>query len=109
MKKRVIKLRESDLERLVNKILKEDMGGMDDGHPVFGDLNFSLLSPEEKEEIATYFSGKSKKSDDYKDRSMYDPYYGDGDLEHGTFDDESQELEESKKRIQRNIKRKFKS
>ena len=40
MKKRVIKLRESDLERLVNKILKEDMGGMDDGHPVFGDLNF---------------------------------------------------------------------
>lgn len=100
MKKRVIKLRESDLERLVNKILKEDMGGMDDGHPVFGDLNFSLLSPEEKEEIATYFSGKSKKSDYKTD---------DGDLEHGTFDDEFQEIEESKKRIQRNIKRKFKS
>ena len=43
MKRKVIKLKESDLEKLVNKILKEDMGGMEDTHPTLGNLNLSRI------------------------------------------------------------------
>ena len=82
MKKRVIKLKESDLERLVKKILKEDMGGMEDSHPIFGDMNLSKLSPEDREMIIQYFANKKS---DYKT--------DDGDLEHGTFDSEEDEYE----------------
>ena len=85
MKRKVIKLKESDLERLVKKIIKEEkkqiteLGGMDDNHPLFGNLNFSNLSPEEVKHIEQYF-GRSAKEPIYKTN--------DGDLEHGTFDDE---------------------
>lgn len=99
MKKRVIKLKESDLERLVKKIIKEEksyineLGGMDEPHPIFGDLNFNELTPEELEKIMSYvgYNKPTYKTDD-------------GDLEHGTFDDES--LEESEKWIQKAIEKK---
>lgn len=51
MKKKIIKLKESDLHRIVKRVIKENMinelGGMDDGHPRFGNLNFSELSRDE--------------------------------------------------------------
>lgn len=86
MKKRVIKLKESDLERLVKKIIKEEkshlkeMGDLTGEHPIFGNLNFNNLSPGQLEMVAQYFSGKK-------------PTYktDDGDLEHGTFDAEDEE------------------
>lgn len=86
MKRKVIKLKESDLERLVKKIIKEEksyineLGGMDEPHPIFGELNFSQLSPEEIEKIMMYV-GRNKPT--YKT--------DDGDLEHGTFDTEEDE------------------
>jgi hypothetical protein len=85
MKRKVIKLKESDLERLVKKIIKEEkrhineLGGMEDNHPIFGDLNFNDLTPKDVEQIKQYFKSNPKKSIYKTD---------DGDLEHGTFDDE---------------------
>lgn len=76
MKRKVIKLKESDLEKLVKKILKEDMGGMDDTHPTFGNLNLSRISGEEIMSLLNRNKGEIKTD-------------GDDDLEHGTFDDEA--------------------
>lgn len=46
--KKIVKLTEKDLQRIVKRVIKEsrlnELGGMDDGHPRFGDLNFSKLS-----------------------------------------------------------------
>lgn len=83
MKRKVIKLKESDLERLVKRILKEDLGGMDDAHPIFGHMNLLNLTPEEKKMIdAIYNRDKTYKTDD-------------GDLEHGTFDTEEDEISDN--------------
>ena len=76
MKRRVIKLKESDLEKLVKKILKEDMGGMDDTHPTLGNLNLSRMSGDEIMSLLKRNQGEIK-------------HDGDNDLEHGTFDDEA--------------------
>lgn len=76
MKRKVIKLKESDLEKLVKKILKEDMGGMDDTHPTFGDLNLSRMSGDDILSLLKRNKGEIKTD-------------GDDDLEHGTFDDEA--------------------
>lgn len=76
MKRKVIKLKESDLEKLVKKILKEDMGGMDDTHPTFGDLNLSRMSADDILSLLKRNKGEIKTD-------------GDDDLEHGTFDDEA--------------------
>ena len=32
-----------------------ELGGMDDGHPVLGGLNFGNLSPEERERVNKYY------------------------------------------------------
>lgn len=88
MKKKVIKLNESDLQRLVEKIIKEErkslteLGDLTGEHDIFGDLNFSKLSDEDIERIERYFN-RNKKHSSYKT--------DDGDLKHGTFD----ELDES--------------
>lgn len=55
MKKRIIRLSESDLQRIVKRVIKEqcdnsminELGGMDDGHPRFGNVRFSDLSKDE--------------------------------------------------------------
>jgi len=47
MKRRVVRLTESDLRRIVKRVIKEDMGGMDDVHPRFGNLNLSDYSRDE--------------------------------------------------------------
>jgi hypothetical protein len=95
MKKRVIKLKESDLERLVNKILKEDMGGMDDYHPTFGTVNFSKMSDEDFKDYLNFVRFEKNKKSDYKT--------DDGDFEHGSFDEV--ELDESEKWIQKAIEK----
>jgi hypothetical protein len=75
-----------------------ELGGMDDGHPRFGNKNLSKMSRREKdmlmgdrdyedsfEDDIDYGNTKYGLGDDddeeYKDRSMYDPYYGDDDEE----------------------------
>ena len=47
MKKRIVRLTESDLRRIVKRVIKEDMGGMDDVHPKYGNLNLSDYSNDE--------------------------------------------------------------
>jgi len=51
VKKKVIKLTESDLQKIVKRIIREErlneLGGMEDTHPKFGNVNFSELSQDE--------------------------------------------------------------
>ena len=47
MKKRIVRLTESDLRRIVKRVIREDMGGMDDVHPTYGNLNLNDLSRDE--------------------------------------------------------------
>ena len=44
MAKRIVRLTETDLRRIVKRVIKEDMGGMDDVHPTYGNLNLSKYS-----------------------------------------------------------------
>jgi hypothetical protein len=37
--KKVIRLTENDLIRVIERIVKEDLGGMDDSHPIYGKMN----------------------------------------------------------------------
>jgi hypothetical protein len=55
----------------------QELGGMDDSHPFFGGKNLRDIP---KEDIERFFRNREE-DDDYKDRSMYDPYYGDDDEE----------------------------
>jgi len=47
MKKRIVRLTESDLLRIVKRVIREDMGGMDDVHPTYGNLNLGNMSSDE--------------------------------------------------------------
>ncbi len=47
MKKRIVRLTEKDLQRIVKRVIKEDMGGMEDSHPTYGDKNFNKMSRED--------------------------------------------------------------
>ena len=44
MAKRIVRLTETDLRRIVKRVIKEDMGGIDDVHPTYGNLNLSKYS-----------------------------------------------------------------
>jgi hypothetical protein len=73
-KKKIIKLTENDLTKIVRKVIKEqgmisELGGMDDSHPKFGNMNLKNHSSDELDDIL-----HNRLSDD-------DEYYG-------TFDDE---------------------
>lgn len=65
MKKRIVRLTESDLRRIVKRVIREDMGGMDDVHPTYGNVNFNDMT---RDEILNLGKGND------------DEYYG-------TFDD----------------------
>jgi hypothetical protein len=76
MKKRIVRLTESDLQRIVKRVIKEEMGGMEDSHPRYGDKNFNKMSREDILNLDKM--GSSEYSEDtFEDE---DEYYG-------TFDD----------------------
>lgn len=94
MKKRVIKLNESDLQRMVKRIIREEkkslneLGGMEDSHPIFGKMNLSKLSDEDIEMLRRYLGPDYRKEPDMEDivNTSNDFVTDDGDFEHGTFD-----------------------
>ena len=64
----------------------QELGGMDDGHPRFGNKKFpNKMSPEEIDDLLRGDEEDYNDEEDYKDRSMYSPYYGDKNF---NFDDE---------------------
>jgi len=73
-KKKIIRVTENDLTRIVKKVIKEGMitelGGMDDSHPRFGNMNLKNHSSGELDDIL-----HDRLSDD-------DDYYGTFDGEH---------------------------
>jgi len=56
----------------------QELGGMDDSHPFFGGKNLRDIP---KEDIERFFRNREE-DEDYKDRSMYDPNYGDDEEEY---------------------------
>ena len=66
--KKIVKLTESDLQRIVNRVIRESMiselGGMDDGHPYFGDLNFEKLDTKKRKEVDKYMGYSDEDEDD---------------------------------------------
>ena len=97
MKKKVIRLTESDLQKIVKRVIREErlneLGGMDDGHPRFGDVNFSELS---RDEIIRMGSGEEG-SDSVSDEEIDDYYYEDNPMSDQEF-----ESERRKRLIRRN-------
>ena len=63
--KKIVRLTERDLKRIVNKTIKEErineLGGMEDSHPKFGDLNLGKHSKEELDDIL-YGSERKEKN-----------------------------------------------
>jgi hypothetical protein len=66
--KKIIKLTESDLQRIVNRVIRESMiselGGMDDGHPFSGNLNFNDLSSDDRKKVNKYYRFDDEEVDD---------------------------------------------
>ena len=88
VKKKVIRLTESDLQKIVKRVIREErlneLGGMDDGHPRFGDINFSELS---KDEIIRMGRGEEG-SDSVSDEEIDDYYYEDNPMSDQEFESE---------------------
>ena len=69
----------------------QELGGMDDGHPRFGNKKFpNKMSPEEIDDLLRGDEEDYNDEEDYKDRSMYSPYYGDKNF---NFDDEDEDVD----------------
>ena len=66
--KKIIKLTESDLQRIVNRVIRESMiselGGMDDGHPFSGNMNFNDLSSDDRKKVNKYYRVDDEEVDD---------------------------------------------
>jgi hypothetical protein len=71
-----------------------ELGGMDDGHPKFGDKNLSKLTKKQMEDLLYGMEDEDEDDDDYKDRSMYSPYYGDDEEFDFELDLSEEELDE---------------
>ena len=70
----------------------QELGGMDDGHPRFGNKKFpNKMSPEEIDDLLRGDEDDYNDEEDYKDRSMYNPYYGDKKFNFGDEDDNDDE------------------
>ena len=62
----------------------QELGGMDDGHPRFGNKKFpNKMSPEEIDDLLRGDEEDYNDEEDYKDRSMHNPYYN--ELEDNTI------------------------
>ena len=60
--KKIVRLKESDLHRIVKRVIREsqnpilnELGGMDDGHPFSGSMNFNDLSSDDREKVNKYY------------------------------------------------------
>ncbi len=88
MKKKVIRLTESDLQKIVKRVIREErlneLGGMAEGHPRFGDINFSDLS---RDEIIRMGRGEEG-SDSVSDEEIDDYYYEDNPMSDQEFESE---------------------
>jgi len=73
----------------------QELGGMDDGHPRFGKKR--LPNKMSIEDIENLLRGDND-SDDYKDLSMYNPYYDDYEEEHYDDEDENEPTYRGSKR-----------
>jgi hypothetical protein len=66
--KKIVRLKESDLQRIVNRVIRESMiselGGMDDGHPFSGEMNFNDLTPEDRRKVNKYYRVDDVEVDD---------------------------------------------
>ena len=86
--KRIVRLTESDLQKIVKRVIREErlneLGGMDDGHPRFGDINFSELS---RDEIIRMGRGEEG-SDSVSDEEIDDYYYEDNPMSDQEFESE---------------------
>jgi len=81
-----IRLTENDLVRIIEKVVKEDLGGMDDSHPKFGKMNFSEINFDDPDfDIEEYLSNEG--------------FFG-GDME-DDFEFQDSELAEMKRRFKR--------
>ena len=70
----------------------QELGGMDDGHPRFGNKKFpNKMSPEEIDDLLRGDEDDYNDEEDYKDQSMYNPYYGDKNFNFGDEDDNDDE------------------
>ena len=70
----------------------QELGGMDDGHPRFGNKKFpNKMSPEEIDDLLRGDEDDYNDEEDYKDQSMYNPYYGDKNFNFGDEDDNDYE------------------
>jgi hypothetical protein len=70
-----------------------ELGGMDDGHPKFGDKNLSKLTKKQMEDLLYGMEDEDDADDDendYRDLSMFNPYYGEND----DYDDDESGFEE---------------
>ncbi len=66
----------------------QELGGMDDGHPRFGNKKFpNKMSSEEIDDLLRGNEDDYNDEEDYKDQSMYNPYYGDKNFNFGDEDD----------------------
>ena len=70
----------------------QELGGMDDGHPRFGNKKFpNKMSPEEIDDLLRGDEDDYNDEEDYKDRSMHNPYYGNKNFNFGDEDDNDDE------------------
>ena len=70
----------------------QELGGMDDGHPRFGNKKFpNKMSPEEIDDLLRGDEEDYNDEEDYKDRSMHNPYYGNKNFNFGDEDDNDDE------------------
>jgi len=87
MKKRIVRLTESDLRRLVKRVIREDMGGMDDVHATYGNVNFNELT---RDQILNL--GKDNDDDEYygtfDDTYMVDKNDRPGKFDYSDFEEE---------------------
>jgi hypothetical protein len=87
MKKRIVRLTESDLRRIVKRVIREDMGGMDDVHPTYGNVNFNELT---RDQILNL--GKDNDDDEYygtfDDTYMVDKNDRPGKFDYSDFEEE---------------------